>query len=299
MTTTPRQRDARPRSAPAEPPSSMVERMTLVLGAFDGASPWLTLQQLADRSGLPRSTAHRILDQLVRLRWLEHVGGGYRLGMRALELGGLAVAHNELREATAPLLHDLHQRTATTAHLAVLDQLDIVYLDKVSGRTGAGIPSRVGGRTPAHATAAGKAILAWTDPRQVEAMFRDKLVSRTPRTLSTMDALQQELIAVRARGGLAFDREESAPGVACVAAPLRGSGRAIASISLTGDAKRMDLARLAPFVQATARQASAALFPLDPYARRRRPRSDEPEPAAWPPGALERLLEGIGGDYWI
>lgn len=280
------------------PPPSMVERMTLILGAFDGASPWLTLQQISDRSGLARSTAHRILDQLCTLRWLEHTGGGYRLGMRSLELGGLAVAHNELREATAPLLHDLHLRTATTVHLAVLDRLDIVYLDRVAGRHGARMTTRVGGRTPAHATAAGKAILAWTDPRQVESMYRaNPLVVRTPRTLATLESLQQELVAVRARGGLAYDREESAAGVACVAAPLRGSGRAVAAISLTGDVKRLDLSRLAPYVQETARQASTALFPSD--AGRRRPRSDEPAPSAWPPGALEEVLKGIGGDYWL
>ena len=273
---------------PATPPS-MVERMTLILGAFDGATPRLTLQEIADRSGLPRSTVHRILDQLVRLRWLDHTGGGYRLGMRSLELGGLAVAHNELREATAPLLHDLHLRTATTVHLAVLDRLDIVYIDKVGGRG----DTRVGGRTPAHATAAGKAILAWTDPRQVDAVFRGKLVPRTPRTLHTMEALEQELVAVRARGGLAYDREESAAGVACVAAPLRGSARAVAAISLTGPVKRMDLNRLSPFVAETARQASAALFPRERAAR------DEPAPSAWAPGALSKLLEGMGGDYWL
>lgn len=282
----------------AQTPPSMVERMTLIMGAFDGASPWLSLQQIADRSGLPRSTVHRILDSLCRLRWLDHTGGGYRLGMRSLELGGLAVAHNELREATAPLLHDLHLRTHTTAHLAVLDRLDIVYLDRVAGRHGASVATRVGGRTPAHATAAGKAILAWTDPRQVESMYRaNRLAVRTPRTLTTLEGLQQELAAIRARGGLAYDREESAAGVACVAAPLRGSGRAVAAISLTGPVDRMDLPKLAPFVQESARQASVALFPRD--TTRRRPRTEEPVPSAWPPGALEELLKGIGGDYWL
>jgi DNA-binding IclR family transcriptional regulator len=275
----------------------MVERMTLVLGAFDGATPWLTLQQLTERSGLPRSTVHRILDSLVRLRWLDHVGGGYRLGMRALELGGLAVAHNELREATAPLLHDLRTRTSATVHLGVLDHLDVVWLDHVGDRGSGGIAARTGGRTPAHATAAGKAILAWTDPRQVDAMFRDKLVGRTPRTLTTMELLTSELAAIRARGGLAFEREESAPGVLAVAAPLRGSGRAVAAVSVSGDAARTDLNRLAPLVQAVARRASAALFPLQP--RRRPARTDTPEPADWPPGALEQLLEGIGGNYWL
>ena len=284
---------------PPSNPVSMIERMTLVLDAFDGANARLTLQDIVERSGLPRSTAHRILDQLVRLRWLDHRGGDYGLGMRALELGGLAVAHNALREATAPLLHDLHARTGVTVHLHVLDRLDVVCLDKLSGRSGVALPTRVGGRTPAHATASGKAILAWTDPRQVDATFRGKLVARTPRTLPTMEALEQELTKVRARGGLAYDREESAPGVACVAAPLRGSARAVAAVSLSGDAARMDLNRLSPFVMETARQASAALFPQDVASRRRKARSELPQPAQWPPGALDRLVEGIGGDYWL
>lgn len=283
---------------PDQPPAAMIERMTLILGAFDGSTPRLTLQEIVERTGLPRSTTHRILDTLVRLRWLEHRAGAYRLGMRSLELGGLAVAHNELREATAPLLHDLHLRTQTTVHLAVLDRLDIVYLDKVSGRGGTALGTRVGGRTPAHATAAGKAILAWTDPRLVDATFRGRLVSRTPRTLPTIDALAQELVAVRGRGGVAYDREESAPGIACVAAPLRGSGRAIAAISLTGPAKRMDLTRLSAYVEQAARQASAALFPRIPE-EEQRGRNEQPAPSEWPPGALDKLLQGIGGDYWL
>lgn len=284
-------------ATPAGP--SMIERMTCVLDAFAGASARLTLHEIVDKTGLPRSTAHRILDQLVRLRWLDHHGGDYGLGMRSLELGGLAVAHNALREATGPLLHDLHSRTSVTAHLCVLDGLDVVYLDKVGGRSSSAIPTRVGGRLPAHATASGKALLAWTDPRQVEATFRGRLASRTPRTLPTLDALQQELAAVRSRGGLAFDREEAVPGLACVAAAIRGSGRAAAAISLSGATSRMALHRLAPFVQETARQASTAMFPADHSARRRRARSEEPQPSAWPPGTLERLVEGIGGDYWL
>src|SRR3978361_1227510 len=95
----------------SEPPVSMVERMTLVLDAFDAASPRLTLAELTERTGLPRSTTHRILDQLVELRWLEHSGQSYGLGMRSLELGGLAVAHHELREIATPLLSELNHRT--------------------------------------------------------------------------------------------------------------------------------------------------------------------------------------------
>lgn len=280
-------------------PVSMIERMTLVLDAFDGTSARLTLQDMVERTGLPRSTVHRILDQLVRLRWLDHRGGDYGLGMRALEIGGLAVAHNGLREASAPSLHDLHVRTGATVHLQVVDLLDVVCLDKLSARDGAAVPTRIGGRLPAHATAAGKAVLAWTDPRQVDAVFRGKLVSRTPRTLPTLEALVQELAAVRSRGGLAYDREETARGIVCVAAPLRGAGRAVAAVSVSGRAGQLDLSRAAPFVREAARQASAALFPRDYAQERRRARAEAPEPASWPPGALETLLEGIGGDYWM
>ncbi|GAC1611919.1 MAG: hypothetical protein NVS3B26_29570 [Mycobacteriales bacterium] len=86
--------------------------------------------------------------------------------------------------------------------------------------------------------AAGKAILAWANPRQVQATFRGRLVSRTPRTLATVEALQQELAKVRARDRLAYSREESSPGVTCVAACLRGSSGAVAALSLTGEVAR-------------------------------------------------------------
>lgn len=280
---------------PASAPS-MIERMTVVLESFDAASPRLSLAELVERTGLPRSTVHRILDKLVQLRWLDHRAGTYGLGMRPLELGGLAVANNELRELTTPQLYALHQRTGLVAHLSVLDRRDVVALDRIGGTGTAAVPVRVGGRSPAHATAAGKAILAWTDTRQVDAMYRDRLPSRTPRTLTSLEMLRNELAHVRQRDGLAYDREEAWPGIASVAAPLRGTGRAIGSLALSGDVRAVRFDKLAPLVADAAREASQALFPAEP---RRRRTGSEPAPAAWPPGALDRLVEGIGGDYWL
>jgi hypothetical protein len=73
----------------------------------------------------------------------------------------------------------------------------------------------------------------------------------------------------------------------------------VAAVSLSGQASQMDLNRLSPFVAETARQASAALFPQDVATRRRKARADLPQPAPWPAGTLDSLLEGIGGDYWL
>ena len=156
-------------------PPSMVERMTLILDAFDGRAARLTLEEVACRTQLPRSTVHRILDQLVKLDWVDHASFGYCLGRRALGLGGGDGGHSQIREAAAPLLHELHLQTGMVVHLSVLDGRESVYLDKVGGRFAAALPSRVGGRVLAHSTAGGKAMLAWIDPERVDALFGSSL----------------------------------------------------------------------------------------------------------------------------
>lgn len=269
VTTDPEQGESATRSGqvPArtgQPPVSMIERMTLILDAFDGATPTLTLVGLAERTGLPRSTVHRILDQLIRLRWLAHAPGGYRLGVRTLELGGLAADHNEIRDVVSPLLHDLSQQTGMVGHLGVLDGPEVLYLDKV-GRFAATVPTRLGGRMPAHSTALGKALLATLEPSIVEASFRDRLPQLTARTLADRAELHRELGRIRNRQGVAVDNEESVPGIACVAVPIRGRGAAVAAVSLSGqisgDRASLDTARLARMLVEVAHEAGRSLFP--------------------------------------
>ncbi|MFC9997888.1 IclR family transcriptional regulator [Nocardia sp. NPDC127526] len=253
-----RAKDSRPS---AEVPVSMIERMTLILDAFDASTPTLTLLGLVERTGLPRSTVHRILDQMIKLRWLAHTSGGYRLGMRALELGGLTADHNEIRDAVSPLLHELSQRTGMVGHLAVLDGRDVVYLDKAGGRFAASLPTRLGGRMPAHATGVGKAMLACLEPNIAEAALRTRLPRLTPRTICEPEALARELQQIRMRQGVAIDREEAVVGIACVAAPLRGRGTAPAALSLSGRADGMSFDRLARVVLEVAHEAGRTLFP--------------------------------------
>ncbi|MGI5272323.1 IclR family transcriptional regulator [Nonomuraea sp. CA-218870] len=230
------------------PPPSMVERMTLILDAFACRSTRLTLEDVARRTRLPRSTAHRILDQLVRLDWLDHTSSGYGLGRRALGLGGGGGGHGEIREAAAPLLHELQLNTGLVAHLAVLDGADVHYLDKAGGRSARSVPTRVGGRSPAHATALGRAILAWLAPERVHALVGHR------------GSLHQELHRIRQRRGLAFERGDCFPGVTSVAAAIRGPRGPLAAISLAGDS-RAPLERVAPLVGDAARQAARALAP--------------------------------------
>lgn len=247
------------------PPVSMIERMTLILDAFDGTIPVRTLLDVAERTGLPRSSVHRIIDQMVRLRWLAHAPGGYRLGTRALELGGLAVEHNEIREAVSPLLQEVCQRTGMVGHLGVLDGPEVLYLDKAAGRSGDAIPTRLGGRMPAHSTAIGKALLATLEPSVVELAFRERLPRLTARTIGRRAELHRELDRVREHQGVAVDREESVAGVVCVAVPIRGRvPGAVGALSLSGrlgGARAPGTSRLARVLVEVADEAARAVFP--------------------------------------
>lgn len=229
-------------------PSAVIDRVSLVLDAFDGPGR-LTLAQIVRRTGLPRSSAHRMLERLVQLRWLRRNGRDYELGMRLVELGSLAVHQDRLHKAAGPLLHDLHRATGLVVQLAVLDGSDVMYLDKVGDRMAAALPSRVGGRQPAHCTAIGKVLLAYNPDACDEVDLSNR---RTKFSIASAAQLAAELDKVRAHG-VAFDREEALPGFGCVAAPIGGQGEAVAALSVCGPMNRMSFdQRLAAPVRMTA-----------------------------------------------
>jgi DNA-binding IclR family transcriptional regulator len=227
-------------------PSAVIDRISLVLDAFDGPGR-LSLAQVVRRTGLPRSSAHRMLE----LRWLRRHGRDYELGMRLVELGSLAVHQDRLHSAAQPFLHELHRATGLVVHLAVLDGSDVVYLEKIAGGLGAAIPTRVGGRQPAHCTAVGKALLAFSDPDKLD-FDVDLLTRKTRYSISTRRQLTEELAAIRARG-VAYERAESVAGFGCVAAPIGDPGDPIAAVSVCGPLDRMAFDhRLAGPVRTTA-----------------------------------------------
>lgn len=227
-------------------PSAVIDRVSLVLDAFDGPGR-LTLAQIVRRTGLPRSSAHRMLERLVQLRWLRRSGRDYELGMRLVELGSLAVHQDRVHRAAIPLLHDLHRATGLVVHLAVLDGADVVYLEKIGDRMTAAIPTRVGARQPAHCTAVGKVMLAYAD----ELADVDFTKRKTKYSIGSHAQLASDLAKIRARG-VAFDREESVPGFGCVAASIGGPGEAVAAVSVCGPMSRMSFdQRLAAPVRMT------------------------------------------------
>jgi DNA-binding IclR family transcriptional regulator len=243
-------------SSTAQPsaPVSMIDRVVEILDSFDSPGG-LTLAQVVARTGLPRSSTHRILESLVRIKWLHREEHTYHLGIRVLELGTLAAHQHELRSAAMPHLHELQSATGLVVHLALLDGTDIVYLDKLGGRFSMRVPSRVGGRAPAHCTGAGKAMLAFADETVIEELLRGPVVAPTSVSISSATRLRAELTRVRERG-IAFDREEAVAGIGCVAAPISTYGAPTAAVSVCGPISRMNLERLVSVVRAAAHKIS-------------------------------------------
>lgn len=236
-------------TAPADDCRSLVNRIGAIMDAFDQDDPVLSLVELGRRAGLPKSTAHRLAEQLRAMGWLERDQRGYRVGMRLFELGGLAVSSSQLRDSAIPHLHHLANRTGLAVQLGVLDVDEVVYLERVI-TSDYQLPTRQGGRMPAYCTGLGKAMLAFDDAA-ADCVLSADLPARTSTTLSSPDRLRSDLEQVRS-AGVAFDRQEAYDGLGCVAAPIRNSGRAIGAVSVTGPISRIDTKVLTALVQQTA-----------------------------------------------
>jgi DNA-binding IclR family transcriptional regulator len=232
------------------PVNTVLGRSASIMEAFNGSQRVLSLGDLNRHTHLPKSTLHRLLDQLCQVGWLERDTGGYRVGMRLFELGTLAVQGNRLQDAAFPHLASLAARTGLAAQLAVLDRVDVMYLERIVVGP-IRLPTRRGGRKPAYCTALGKAMVAYDDDAALHAVVTAPMPRKTAKTITEPDALWTELQQVR-EAGIAFDRGEAYEGLVCVAAPIRSSGRPIGAVSVTGPASRMRWAVATEAVRSTA-----------------------------------------------
>lgn len=232
---------------------AVISRAFEVLAAFgSGEQEGTSLAEVTRRVGLPKTTTHRLLGALVDAGVVERAQGGYRLGMRLFELGERVSHKHTLREAALPFLEDLYEVTHETVHLAVLDGIDVLYVERIRGhRQQRQLASRVGGRMPAYATGVGKALLAFTPSAASAVLSHAPLPPLTPYTITGRRGLSNELAGIRS-SRVAFDREENAIGVHCVAAPVLVGGRAVAAISVTGPGERVSEERVGSAVRTAA-----------------------------------------------
>ncbi|HEY0485367.1 MAG TPA: IclR family transcriptional regulator [Mycobacteriales bacterium] len=245
---------------------SAIVRALQLLGTFSPEQPTLTLTDLARRSGLPLTTTHRIVGDLLAWGALERDREGrYRIGLRLWETASLAPRGLGLREAALPFLEDLSQVTQENVQLAVREDLEVVYVERIAGRTAVPVFTRVGGRFPMPPTGVGLVLLAHSPADVQEEVLSSPLQRFTERTIVSARQLRQVLAEIRRTGVALSDRQVQMDAVS-VAAPVYGAGDAVvAAVSVVVRAGEAKPSALVPVVRAAARGISRALgMPVRP-----------------------------------
>jgi DNA-binding IclR family transcriptional regulator len=238
------------------PGRSVTSRALAVLDAFDASAPKLSLSEVAERSGTPLTTAHRLLGELTEWGALaRRPDGRYEIGRKLWDLGLLAPVQFELRQVAAPFLLDVHTAIRDTVHLAVRDGLSALYVERISGRESVPVLSSVGSRLPLHATGVGKVLLAAAPPEVEQEVLRS-LTRITRNTVVDPGRLGRELAEVRRRR-YARTSEEMSAGAASLAVPVqveRARGPVVvAALGIVVPPHRRDLPRLVPVLEVAAR----------------------------------------------
>ncbi|MGD0553532.1 MAG: IclR family transcriptional regulator [Streptosporangiaceae bacterium] len=232
---------------------SVPAKLLSLLDAYTHERAAYTLSELARRTGLPLSTAHRLIGELERWGGLERgADGRYRIGLRLVELAALCPRGTGLREAALPFLEDLYEATHQNVQLAVRDGTDGVYIERIAGRQAVPVLTRIGAHWPLHATGVGLVLLAFAPAEVQEAVLTAPLRSFTPYTITDPLVLRRVLAEVR-RTGLAFSDRQITEDAFSVGAPVtEADGLCVAALSVVVSYDDPNRAAWGPAVRAAA-----------------------------------------------
>lgn len=221
---------------------AVVARTVDLLEALAAADVPIGATELARRVGTTKSGAYRILATLARRGYVakDPATARYHLGPRCASLARQSSGARDLRPLARPLLEDLHRRFHETVNLGVRDDGLVVYIDMIESDRGLRMAARLGGRDSLHATALGKALLAFLPDDVCERFLVGPLPTRTARTITDPFVLRAELGRIR-HAGVAEDRGENEEGSRCFGAPIFDHlGAVVAALSIAAPESRMD-----------------------------------------------------------
>ncbi|WP_228975919.1 IclR family transcriptional regulator [Streptomyces sp. DH12] len=237
-----------------------VTRALDILELFLDGDGTLSAPEITRRLDLPRTTVHELVTTLAARSYLDPAPGRpgrYRLGVRAYQLGSRYAEQLDLAAEGQRVARQVAETCDETVHVAVLEDLDVIYIAKVDSTHAVRMVSAAGRRLPAHCTSVGKMLLASLPAEEFDARVEGReLVAMTPNSITDPDRLRTELAAVRERG-VATEHSESNPDVSCVAAPVRdGGGRVVAALSVSVPMVRWSEEREAELAELAAKGAA-------------------------------------------
>jgi IclR family KDG regulon transcriptional repressor len=218
-----------------------------------------SFSEISRALALPKSSTHELLSVMTDRSFVEFnpATRSYRIGIRTWELGQAFISHRDLLTEARPVMAKVAAKLDETVQISVLDGLEEVYLDRVDSSKPLRVQAIVGSRAPAHTTALGKVLLS--DRREADILHElrgRKLQALTPNTITAPEALIEELRWVRLMG-FAIDDQEHAPGLRCVAVPIKDhEGSTVAAVSVA-----------VPITRGRAENLVDALLALDQGAR--------------------------------
>ncbi len=242
--------------------STAVLRVLAILEAVAERNVGLTNSEISRKLKIPKSSASYLLRTLEHAGYLrrEQATGKYRLGLKVLGLGSGVEVGGDLKEAALPVLRQLVERSHLTAHLAVLDHGEAVYIERVDSPGFIKMDTWVGRRMEINSTGVGKALVAHLSGVEIEAIIKERgLKKRTPKTITSHAKLMADLTRVRERG-YAIDDEENSLGARCIAAPVFDHlGRVAAAVGVSGttaQVNRASIKKITEMVRAAALKIS-------------------------------------------
>lgn len=232
--------------------NTSLAKALLVLDLFNGVEGGLSLSEIAQRMDTRPGSIYPIIYTLHKFGYLERdpETKKYSLGLRILALANQILSSLDIREKAKPVLKRLAREFEVNAHLAILYEGEVLYLDREEAAPSVVIPSAIGRRVPPHCTALGKVLLAQNQEALEELLAKGPLPALTPNTITNPELLRRELERVQ-KQGYAIDWEEFHEGNICVAAPVRNyRGKVVAAISISLPKARLTHDSLDRFVQA-------------------------------------------------
>lgn len=230
---------------------SSVNNSLLILRAFTMEQPQKGVRELASELGIGKSSVQRILVTLASQGFVRKnkETNKYELGLSVLELSSIFLENIDLHHEAHPIVAKLANTHNETSHLAILSNMDVVYLCKVESDNSIKLQSHSGLHNHTHCTSSGKLLLAYSEPLIVDSILRNDLIKFTTTTITDRDQFHNELNKIR-KQGYSVSRGEFRRDVTSVSAPVRDhSGKVISAINLVGPSNRFSLPRIQFFAR--------------------------------------------------
>ncbi|MUV37061.1 putative HTH-type transcriptional regulator YagI [Lentibacillus sp. JNUCC-1] len=224
-----------------------VDRALKIMDILQGYPKGLGVTELSRRLEVSKSTSYRLLTSLKNQGYIKQDEQTelYLLGHKLIHLGQKVLEQLNIRELSAPYLRSLSQSTGETAHLAIMEENRVVYIDKIESPKTIRMFSNVGKTAPLHCTGVGKAILAFQSDEKIKEVINGVGLKKfTDKTIVTKEKMLSEIDVIR-RKGYSIDDEEHELGITCAASPiLNHNNQVVAGISVAGPTMRIDEEKL-------------------------------------------------------